>query len=312
MHRGERIGILRLHGSDMTRLFRILLMAFAGCGLAFAVAAAEGDPQPIPALAAHVTDLTGTLDPAQKQSLEGELVALEKSKGSQIGVLIVPTTQPEDIAQYGIRVADAWKLGRKGTDDGVILIVAKNDHRVRIEVGRGLEGAIPDAAAMRIIREYITPRFRAGDWYGGIHDATGALTKLINNEPLPPPLADEHAGGRGGNGGIMPALIAAWFAAIFLRGLFGGVSTAPRAGLVGLGSGVVGWLISGLLPLGIGLGVIGLFLGLMGGGGGGGFANRGGWGGFGGGGFGGGGFGGGGGFSGGGGGFSGGGASGSW
>ncbi|NCT67152.1 MAG: YgcG family protein [Rhodanobacteraceae bacterium] len=298
----------------LARLLLVLLLAGVG------TLAHADDLQPIPPLTAHVTDLTGTLDAQQKQALEGELTALEKSKGAQIGVLVVPTTQPEDIAQYGIRVADAWKLGRKGTDDGVILIVAKDDRRVRIEVGRGLEGAIPDAAAARVIREYIAPRFRAGDWYGGIHDATGALTKLINDEPLPPPLADEHEdhGDR-----IVPAVIAGWFVALFLRGLFGRVSSVPRAGLVGLGSGVIGWLFSGLLPLGIGIGLVGGFLGLLGGGGGGGFASRGGSGGFGsggwGGGLGGGGFGGGswssgggGGFSGGGGGFSGGGASGSW
>jgi uncharacterized protein len=293
---------------------RILLsLAFvAGSLVVGAISAAEGDPQPIPALTAHVTDLTGTLDATQKQTLEDELVALEKTKGSQVGVLIVPTTNPEDIAQFGIRVADAWKLGRKGTDDGVILIVAKNDRRVRIEVGRGLEGPIPDAAASRIIREYITPRFRDNDYYGGVHEATGALTKLINDEPLPPPLADDHSGSGGGAGDFGPPLIAAWFVALFLRNVLGRVSTAPRAGLVGLGAGGVAWLISGLIPLGLGAGVLGLFLGLLGGGGGG-FANRGGWGGFGGGGGGwSGGGGGGGGFSGGGGGFSGGGASGSW
>ena len=286
------------------------LALLACAGFAVAASAAEGDPLPIPALTAHVTDLTGTLDAAQKQTLEGELTALEKSKGSQVGVLMVPTTQPEDIAQYGIRVADAWKLGRKGADDGVILIVARNDHRVRIEVGRGLEGAIPDAAAARIIREYITPRFRADDYYGGIHDATGVLARLIEGEPLPAPLADDR-GGHGGGGGIAPALFAAWFAAMFLRGLFGSAPAGVRAPVVGLGAGGVAWLLSSLLPLGLGAGVLGLLFGLLGGGGG--FANRGGFGGFGGGGWGGGGGGfGGGGFSGGGGGFSGGGASGSW
>jgi uncharacterized protein len=290
----------------------VVLLAFvAGCGFASPLVAADGDPQPIPALTAHVTDLTGTLDATQKQTLEGELTALEKSKGSQLGVLIVPTTAPEDIAQYGIRVADAWKLGRKGTDDGVILIVAKNDRRVRIEVGRGLEGAIPDAAAARVIREYIAPRFRANDYYGGIHDATGALTKLINDEPLPPPLIDDSGRSHHSNG-LSNALFAAFFVAMFLRSVFGGLSSAPRAGLVGVGAGGIGWLLSGLMPVGIGLGVLGLLFGLLGGGGGG-FASRGGFGGFGGGGWGGGGGGfGGGGFSGGGGGFSGGGASGSW
>ena len=281
--------------------------------LAFGIArAADGDIKAIPALTQRVSDFTGTLDPAQRQTLETELAALEKSKGAQVGVLLIPTTQPEDIAQYGIRVGEAWKLGRAGTDDGVILIVAKDDRRMRIEVGRGLEGAIPDAAAARIIREYVAPRFRASDYYGGVHDAVGALTKLINDEPLPPPLTDDKGGEDGGDR-FAPAIIAAWFAALFLRGLFGAAPAGVRAPVVGLGAGGVGWLISGLLPLGFGLGVFGLVFGLLGGGGGG-FANRGGWGGFGGGGWsggGGGGFGGGG-FSGGGGGFSGGGASGSW
>lgn len=292
------------------RIVFLTAAVMASWGFA-AASAAEGDPLPIPALAAHVTDLTGTLDATQKQTLESELTALEKSKGSQVAVLMVPTTQPEDIAAFGLRVAEAWKIGRKGTDDGVVLIVAKADRRVRIEVGRGLEGSIPDAAAARIIREYITPRFRANDYFGGIQDATGAMTKLINDEPLPPPLADEpRARGKGGD--LFTPLIAAWFVALFLRSLFGGLSAVPRAGLVGIGAGAVGWLISGLLPLGIGAGLIGLFFGFLGGGGGG-FASGGGFGGFGGGGGGwSGGGGGGGGFSGGGGGFSGGGASGSW
>ncbi len=289
------------------RVLTVVTMLLASCVFA-PVIAADGDPLPIPAFAAYVTDLTGTLDATQKETLESELTALQKSKGAQIGVLMVPTTAPEDIAQYAIRVFDAWKLGRKGIDDGALLIVAKNDHRVRIEVARGLEGAIPDAAAARVIREYITPRFRANDYYGGIQDAVGALTKLANDEPLPPPLTEDRDNRNGGS--IMPALFAAWFAAMFLRSMFRGVSSAPRAGLVGLGSGVVGWLVSGLLPLGIGAGVLGLLVALFGSDGGGGFANRGGSGGFGGGG----GFsGGGGGFSGGGGGMSaGGGASGSW
>ena len=175
----------RLHGVPV----------LAGCLLAlfialFTTAATADSLQPLPPLNARVTDLTGTLDTAQRQTLESELAALESAKGAQIAVLVVATTQPEDIAAYAIRVFDVWKLGRKGVDDGVLLIVAKNDRRVRIEVARGLEAAIPDAAAARIIREYITPRFREGDYYGGIHDAVGMLTRLVNDEPLPPPLDD--------------------------------------------------------------------------------------------------------------------------
>ncbi|HET7925070.1 MAG TPA: TPM domain-containing protein [Rhodanobacteraceae bacterium] len=288
------------------RKLRRFLLALCTFILPLALFAAEGDVQPIPALTARVTDLTSTLDAGQKQTLTGELAALEQRKGAQIAVLIVPTTEPEDIAQYSIRVFDQWKLGRKNIDDGVLLIVAKDDHRVRIEVARGLEAAIPDAAAARIIREYITPRFRAGDFFGGIHDATQALTKLVDGEELPPPLTDERDRRGAGKRDVFNAIVWAFFVGLWVRGMFGRLPTAPRAGLVGAASGGAAWILSGLVPLGIGIGFVGLVLGLAGGGGGG-FANRGGWGGWGGGGFGGGG-----GFSGGGGMSAGGGASGSW
>jgi uncharacterized protein len=297
-------------------MWRTLIWVLSGCFFALAVIAAEGDPQAIPPLKAHVTDLTGTLNAEQQQSLEADLAALEQRKGSQLGVLIIATTQPEDIAQYAIRAFDQWKLGRKGIDDGVLLLVAKDDRHVRIEVARGLEGAIPDAAAARIIREYITPKFRAGDFFGGLHDATDALTKLIDGEALPPPLTDERSGaGRHGGSDLFNAVVFAFFAILWARAMFGRLPGPPRGGLVGIVGGAAAWLLSGgVVPLAVGLGVLGLILGLLGGGGGGGgFANRGGWGGFGGGGFGGGGFGGGGGgFSGGGGISAGGGASGSW
>ncbi len=272
---------------------------------------------PIPPVA-RVSDSTGTLNADQKQSLEATVTALEQRKGSQIAVLIVPTTQPEEIEAYSYRVVDSWKLGRKGVDDGVLITVAKNDHKVRIEVGRGLEGAIPDAATARIIREYITPKFRAGDFYGGINDAIGALTKLIDGEPLPPPLEGRKQASGNSHDNFITALMFSLFAALWLRGATGALPSVPRGGIVGAAAGGLAWFISGLFPVAIGMGVFGLILGLVGGGGGGGFAKRGGWGGWTGGGlgggFGGGGFsgGGGGGFSGGGGGFSGGGASGSW
>ena len=165
----------------LSRFFFALCLGSA----ATLVIAAPAEMQPVPQLSERVTDQTGTLDAQQKQTLESELAALEQRKKSQIAVLLVATTQPEDIAQYAIRVFDQWKLGRKGVDDGVLMIVAKDDHRMRIEVGRGLEGAIPDAATARILREYVKPKFRAGDFYGGIHDATGALIKLVDGESLP-------------------------------------------------------------------------------------------------------------------------------
>ena len=294
---------------------RMLLAFLAVIAFSCAVELFAADLQQIPPLTARVTDTTGTLDTAQKQTLETSLATLEQRKGAQLAVLMVPSVKPEEIEQYSIRVVDAWKLGRKGVDDGVLLIIAKNDHRVRIEVGRGLEGAIPDAANARIIREYITPKFRAGDFYGGIVDATDALTKLIDGEPLPPPLVEERRVPGASN--VFNTITTVLFIAIWLRAMFGGLPAAPRAGIVGLASGAVAMFFGGVLALAVVCGLFGALLGVLGGGGGGGgFARRGGFGGFGGGGFGGGGGswsgGGGGGFSGGGGGFSGGGASGSW
>jgi len=284
---------------------RSLPAVLAGVVLTLASALAD-DRQPIPDLHARVTDLTNTLDGTQKQTLESELAALEQRKGAQLGVLVVPTTQPEEIAQYAIRVFDAWKLGRKGIDDGALLIVAKNDHRVRIEVARGLEGAIPDAAASRIIREYITPKFRAGDFYGGIHDATTTLTKLIDGEQLPPPMtkeSDDHSS--------LPNLIFfGLFGAIWLRGFLGFLPRAVRGISIGGIAGVAAWFITQALGLSLGLAFVGFIIGVLSGGGGGRYAGGGGFGGWSGGGGswggGGGGFGGGGGIS------AGGGASGSW
>jgi uncharacterized protein len=293
---------------------RMLLALLAVIALSYAAELFGADLQQIPPLTARVTDTTGTLDAQQKESLETTLAALEQRKGAQLAVLIVPTTQPEEIAQYSIRVVDAWKLGRQKVDDGALLIVAKNDHRVRIEVGRGLEGAIPDAAGARIIREYITPKFRAGDFYGGIGDAVSAMTKLIDGEELPPPLTDDHSSRKGKSDTIFNALIAVLFASIWLRSMFGRLPGASRAGLVGLICGGIAFFLTGFVVAALGAGLLGALIGIMSGGGGG-FAGRGGFGGLGGGlggGFGGGSFGGGGGFSGGGGGFAGGGASGSW
>lgn len=297
----------------MARTFAaILAIAALTLGVAWA---ADNGLQPIPPFGARVTDLTGTLTSQQVQTLTQQLQALEARKGSRVAILMLPTTQPEDIAQYSIRVTDAWKLSRtdKQAQDGLLLIVAKNDHRVRIEVGRDLEGAIPDAAADRIIREYITPKFRAGDFNGGIEDALAALTKLIDGESLPPPLTESrHSQSSSDPFNLLFPLV---FAALWLRAFLGRLPSAPRAGLLGAVCGGVAWLITGVLGFGIGAGVLGLLLGWLGGSGGG-FAGGGGFGGWsGGGGSGGGSSGGGfgGGFGGGSfGGFSGGGASGSW
>src|SRR5215470_1366331 len=166
-------------------LKRWLASIAAGAALAFALSAAA--EVAVPPLRAHVTDLTGTLSAAEVQTLDARLRDFERAKGSQIAVLMLPSTQPETIEQYSIRVAEAWKIGRAKVDDGVILVIAKNDRKLRIEVGRGLEGAIPDAIAKRIVSDVIAPHFKSGDFYGGVSAGTDALMKLIEGEPLPAP-----------------------------------------------------------------------------------------------------------------------------
>jgi len=158
------------------------------CGIALALGAPAQDLVPIPPLKARVNDLTGTLTAQQRETLEQSLAAFEARKGSQIAVLIVPTTQPEAIEQYAIRVADQWKVGRKNVDDGIIIVVAKGDRKLRIEVGYGLEGAVPDAIAKRVIREVIAPRLQSNDFYGGLDAGTKALIRLVEGEQLPAPV----------------------------------------------------------------------------------------------------------------------------
>ena len=141
----------------------------------------------IPDLSARVTDLTQTLSPAVKSLLEEKLNTFEKQKGSQIAVLIVPTTRPEEIEQYSIRVVEKWKLGRKKVDDGILVLVAKDDHKMRIEVGYGLEGAIPDLTAKRVISEVIAPKFKQGNFADGLVDGVDKLIGLVDGEALPAP-----------------------------------------------------------------------------------------------------------------------------
>jgi uncharacterized protein len=146
----------------------------------------------VPPLTGRVVDQTGTLSSADIASLTQTLRALELRKGSQVAVLIVPTTEPETIEQYSIRVAEAWKIGRKKIDDGALLVVAKNDRKLRIEVGYGLEGALNDVTAKRIIDEIITPKFRSGDFAGGISAGVDRIIGVIDGEPLPAPAAPRH------------------------------------------------------------------------------------------------------------------------
>ena len=280
-------------------------LAGALCALAF-LAPAQAEVA-VPPLTARVTDLTGTLTAEQKSTLEQRLAAFEASKGSQIAVLMLPSTKPEDIAQYSIRVAEAWKIGRKGTDDGLILVVAKEDRRLRIEVGYGLEGAIPDAVSKRVISDTITPRFKADDYYGGISAGVDQLIKLVEGEKLPPPSGSPSTPGSNQASGakdpfeyIVPAFFFILIVGAALRAVLGRFTGAIATAGV---AGVAGWVMFSLGIAGIAAIVAFLFT-LMNSGrwasGGGGFSSGGGSGS------------GGGGFSGGGGSFGGGGSSGSW
>ena len=275
----------------------------------------------VPPLTGRVVDQTGTLSASDIASLSQTLQDFETKKGSQIAVLIVPTTAPEAIEQYSIRVADAWKVGRKKVDDGAILLVAKNDHKLRIEVGYGLEGALTDVTSKRIIDEYIVPKFKAGDFAGGIWSGVDRIIKVIDGEPLPPPQPQQDYGTSADFEELFnPFLIFGIFiAGAVLRGLFGRLFGSVATGGV---AGALVWMLVGSIFASAIVGFIAFVFTLIGesiasaggrggnwrGGYGSGFPG-GGWGGGGGsrdsGGFGGG-------FSGGGGGFGGGGASGSW
>ena len=156
------------------------------------------DVQPVPPLSGRVIDQTGTLTPAQVQALTAKLEGIERQRGSQLVVLMVASTQPEDIAAYAQRVGDAWKIGRRDVGDGLLIVVAKNDRKVRIEVAKALEGAVPDLAAKQIINDRITPAFRAGDFAGGLNSAVDRLAERIGSEGLPEPSpADRGRGSRG-------------------------------------------------------------------------------------------------------------------
>jgi uncharacterized protein len=264
--------------------------------------------QPIPKLEARVTDLTGTLTASEQAELEQKLSAFEARKGAQIAVLVVPTTAPEDIAQYSIRVVESWKIGRKKTDDGVLVLLAKDDHTTRIEVGYGLEGALPDAIANRIIDETMIPLFKQGQYFAGLSAGVTQIMQVVDGEALPAP--DSSWKGNGNAiGHALPGLFIGFFiVSSILRSIFGRVGgAAASAGLVG----VVAWFFSQLLLAALGFAALGFVVALVLGLSGAGWSSggRGGFGGFGG--LGGGGFGGGG-FGGGGGGFGGGGASGRW
>ncbi|TAN26268.1 MAG: YgcG family protein [Castellaniella sp.] len=268
--------------------------------------ATAAQPVPVPPLTARVTDRTATLTSEQTAALEQKLRAFEAAKGTQLAVLIVPTTGDEQIEQYSLRVVEKWKLGRKNVDDGALLIIAKKDRTLRIEVGYGLEGVLNDATSKRIISEVIVPRFQQGDFYGGIEAGVDRMIGVVNGEPLPAPTQRAHSDDRG-VGQLVPVI---FLLVVVVGGILRqALGRLPAAIVAGGGAAVLAWLFIGAISVVLGAGLIAFMFTLVGGGmgGRGGWRSGGGWsGGFGGG------SGRGGGFGGGGGGFGGGGASGRW
>jgi uncharacterized protein len=198
------------------KAFLLTLLYLASYSFAFFTATAE---LPVPPFNSYVTDQAVVLNPGERAALEAKLSNFSKESGSQIAVLLVPTTQPEAIEQYAIRVAEAWKIGRKIEDDGILILVAKGDRAVRIEVGHGLEGAVPDAYAKRIIDEAIIPYFKSGDFTGGINSGVDKLIGLIKGEKLPLPPSNNISGADYGGGNFLNVLI---FSVIF-GNLFAGM-----------------------------------------------------------------------------------------
>lgn len=254
--------------------------------------------QTVPALSGRVIDQTRTLSASEKNTLDQTLRNFESRKGSQLTVLMVSSTAPESIEQFAIRVADQWKIGRKKIDDGVILIVAKSDRTLRIEVGYGLEGALTDATSKRIIDQIIVPRFKQQDFYGGISAGVNAVIGVVDGEFLPSSISDKRADERDIRQALPIFFVVALVLGQILRSVLGRL---PGSMVTGGFVAVMAWFIFGAVSMAIFAGVAGLLIALLGIGFGrhgfGGYSSRGG---------------GGGGFSGGGGGFGGGGSSGRW
>lgn len=217
----------------------------------------------VPLLQQRVTDLTGTLSPQVVTRIEQQLAAFEKEKGTQVAVLMLPSVRPESIEEYAVRVFEQWKLGRKGVDDGVLLVIAKNDRELRIEVGYGLEGALNDATAKRIISDDIVPHFKRGDFAAGIEAGVARILRVADGEPLPPPAA-----AKGGDGHL--PLDPFW--------LFGGLMFAPlitrlltpltgrvsAAALIGVAAGIAGWALFGAIIAGVFSGLLAFIFALNG------------------------------------------------
>ena len=217
---------------------------------------------PVPPLSGRVIDQTGTLSAAQSQAISDKLAAVETKRGSQLVVLMVATTQPEDIAAYAQRVADSWKIGRLAVGDGLLIVVAKDDRRVRFEVAKSLEGAVPDLAARQIISDVITPAFRKNDFAGGLNAAIDRLDARIGNEGLPEPAAPGAKTPPSGQGFNLQDLAIFLFVAVpvigaVLTGIFGRKLGSLATGAA---AGGMGWWLSASIAIAAGAGVVALIL----------------------------------------------------
>ena len=232
-----------MKGSARPAWILIVLLVLLG-----SFAAARAEPQPVPALRTRITDTAGALQVERAVTIEARLAAFEMTKGSQIAVLIVQTTEPETIEQYALRAAEKWKIGRSRVNDGALFVIAIKDRRMRIEVGYGLEGALNDATCKRIIDEIVKPYFQKGDITGGVEAGVEQMIKVISGEPLPPP-GNNTSLDLGPNGNL---LIFAFFAAIFLGVSLHSVLGRPLAaalsgGLVFIAAAVMLTFIVGLV-----------------------------------------------------------------
>ncbi|MEN9539730.1 MAG: hypothetical protein RLZZ126_1965 [Pseudomonadota bacterium] len=216
----------------------------------------------MPALSGRVVDLSATLAAPEREALEAKLAAFERDKGSQIVVLLVQTTQPEDIASYAYRVASSWKIGRRDVGDGVLLIVARQDRRVRIEVAKALEGAIPDLAAKRVIDEAITPEFRQGHYARGVDAGVDRLIGLVSGEALPAPASRQARGQAGMQWADLAIFL--FFAVPVVGKVFSGMLGRKGGALAtGLGVGGLAWWVTVSLGLALAAGVLALLVALV-------------------------------------------------
>ncbi|MFM7295117.1 MAG: TPM domain-containing protein [Burkholderiales bacterium] len=227
--------------------------------------AAEGDLQKIPALEKRVTDLAAALGQDEQARITERIRVFEQNKGGQIAVLIVDTTAPEAIFDYSLRVAESWRLGRKGVDDGVLFVIAKGDRKMQILTGPGLQGSLTDAASKRIIAEIVAPRFREGKYGEGIYNGVDMIASVIDGEALPPPPKKKQSSKSLDGGEFLTlGIFAAIFVAPLFRSMFGRFLGAIATGGV---TGAAAWFLLGGMVFPIFIGVIvfiiALFAGLL-------------------------------------------------